>query len=254
MSSSKDNSKPTFTPRELEHLVMALSCTKTALEIDYKAFAEKAGLKNGPSAKASWHGLKKKLEKMRAVGSGGDGDADGGNGESKTGGKRKAVEGDEGDDDEEAKEPSPEKKKPAAKKTRKAAEVKAEVESDADATEEVPEASPVKKTAPAKKTGKAPAKGKGKAAAANVEDSADGEDIVVASAKGSVVQGKSAESVESAETGAAKKTAKAPVKKVVGTGKGKAAAPAVQGEGGGEEIAVAKPTAKVAVKTKAAGE
>lgn len=70
-----------FTPRDFDLLRAAMQSTKTPIEvrccsesirgmlradccqIDYKGFAERAGLGGAASAKASWHGLKKKLEK-----------------------------------------------------------------------------------------------------------------------------------------------------------------------------------------------
>ncbi|KAK4574362.1 hypothetical protein LTR86_002124 [Recurvomyces mirabilis] len=53
-----------FTALDFEHLATALTCTKSPVEVDYKLYAEKAGFKNAASAKASWNGLKKKIEKI----------------------------------------------------------------------------------------------------------------------------------------------------------------------------------------------
>jgi hypothetical protein len=40
------------------------SHTLTRYQVDYAKFAEKCGLANANSAKVSWHGLKKKLDKI----------------------------------------------------------------------------------------------------------------------------------------------------------------------------------------------
>jgi len=62
MSSKKEEGKRIFTRRELDLLVMALSCiTSGPVEIDYKLYGEKAEFKSANSAKAYWHSLKKKL-------------------------------------------------------------------------------------------------------------------------------------------------------------------------------------------------
>ncbi|EMC94640.1 hypothetical protein BAUCODRAFT_35874 [Baudoinia panamericana UAMH 10762] len=55
-----------FTSRDFELFAGALMCAKVPVEIDYKAFAEKFGFKNANSGKASWHTLKKKLDKLAA--------------------------------------------------------------------------------------------------------------------------------------------------------------------------------------------
>ncbi|KAI6827989.1 hypothetical protein KC342_g9751 [Hortaea werneckii] len=51
-----------LTERDRELLVAAFQSTKSGIEIDYKVYAEKTGLKDARSAKASWNGLKKKLQ------------------------------------------------------------------------------------------------------------------------------------------------------------------------------------------------
>ncbi|RMZ14241.1 hypothetical protein D0862_02095 [Hortaea werneckii] len=64
----KKESSSGFTARDLDLLAAAIQSTKAPVEIDYKVFAEKAGLGGAPSAKASWHGLKKKMEKLNGGG------------------------------------------------------------------------------------------------------------------------------------------------------------------------------------------
>lgn len=53
-----------FTQRELELLSKAFTCMKGDVAIDYPKFALATGLANPNSAKASWHSLKKKIDKM----------------------------------------------------------------------------------------------------------------------------------------------------------------------------------------------
>ncbi|GAB1730081.1 hypothetical protein NU195Hw_g5149t1 [Hortaea werneckii] len=69
----KKESSSGFTARDLDLLAAAIQSTKAPVEIDYKVFAEKAGLGGAPSAKASWHGLKKKMERLNGGGGGGGG-------------------------------------------------------------------------------------------------------------------------------------------------------------------------------------
>ncbi|KAI7489637.1 hypothetical protein KC351_g1121 [Hortaea werneckii] len=68
----KKESSSGFTARDLDLLAAAIQSTKAPVErspkIDYKVFAERAGLGGAPSAKASWHGLKKKMEKLNGGG------------------------------------------------------------------------------------------------------------------------------------------------------------------------------------------
>lgn len=52
-----------FTARDLTLLAGAMQCTKGEVQIDYKKFAEQCGFKNTDSARASWNGLRKKLDK-----------------------------------------------------------------------------------------------------------------------------------------------------------------------------------------------
>ncbi|KAI7238462.1 hypothetical protein KC330_g2549 [Hortaea werneckii] len=65
----KKESNSGFTARDLDLIAAAIQSTKAPVEIDYKVFAEKAGLGGAPSAKASWHGLKKKMEKLNGAAS-----------------------------------------------------------------------------------------------------------------------------------------------------------------------------------------
>ncbi|TKA76761.1 hypothetical protein B0A55_03637 [Friedmanniomyces simplex] len=124
--------KGTFTPRDFELLVGAMSCSKAPIEVDYKKFAEMFEFKNPASAKATWNSLKKKLNKMS------EGNA--GETEGKAGGvKRKAADA----DDDAEHDVMAEEAAPAAKKTIKS---------------------------PAKKGRKAPVKGKGEQAAAADDD------------------------------------------------------------------------------------
>ncbi|KAI6822197.1 hypothetical protein KC315_g9050 [Hortaea werneckii] len=139
----KKESSSGFTARDLDLLAAAIQSTKAPVEIDYKVFAEKAGLGGAPSAKASWHGLKKKMEKLN--GGGGVAVASpGGTSDEKVekGSKKRKVEdvqeddegGIEGDVKEEnstGKAAKKGRKAPATKtKGKKAAVVKAEAEED----------------------------------------------------------------------------------------------------------------------------
>ncbi|KAK3675265.1 hypothetical protein LTR78_004775 [Recurvomyces mirabilis] len=116
-----------FTALDFQHLATAMTCTKSPIEVDYKLYAEKAGFKNAASAKASWNGLKKKIEKVgggatvsrsHTITDSAENSKKGGKG----GKKRKGVEGSddgEGIGDGETKNSSS-KKGPAKKKGRQA--------------------------------------------------------------------------------------------------------------------------------------
>lgn len=59
----------TLTTRETALLAGAIaSCTKSPVEIDYAKFAARFGFKNSNSSKASWHAIKKKLDRVAAEG------------------------------------------------------------------------------------------------------------------------------------------------------------------------------------------
>ncbi|KAI7352142.1 hypothetical protein KC331_g13277 [Hortaea werneckii] len=136
----KKESTSGFTARDLDLIAAAIQSTKAPVEIDYKVFAEKAGLGGAPSAKASWHGLKKKMEKLNGGGVAVASSGGTPNEKAEKGSKKRKIddvddEGGEGD----GKEETPTGK--AAKKGRKAAAskakgkkaaavVKAEVEED----------------------------------------------------------------------------------------------------------------------------
>ncbi|KAI7286872.1 hypothetical protein KC345_g925 [Hortaea werneckii] len=137
----KKESSSGFTARDLDLLAAAIQSTKAPVEIDYKLFAEKAGLGGAPSAKASWHGLKKKMEKLNgggvvAVASPGGTPSE----KAEKGSKKRKVDDVEVEDGEgEGKEEIPPKGKAAKKgrkapatkaKGKKAAVVKAEAEED----------------------------------------------------------------------------------------------------------------------------
>ena len=82
MSTKEKETKegPSMTARDFELLAKALTCLKSELvvssslqiallqanylQVDYVKFAEKGPFKNPNSAKASWHGVKKKLDKL----------------------------------------------------------------------------------------------------------------------------------------------------------------------------------------------
>ncbi|RMY56784.1 hypothetical protein D0865_03456 [Hortaea werneckii] len=132
----KKESTSGFTARDLDLIAAAIQSTKAPVEIDYKVFAEKAGLGGAPSAKASWHGLKKKMEKLNGGGVAGESLRMGAEKGSK---KRKIDDVDDEGGEGDGKEETPTGK--AAKKGRKAAAskakgkkaaavVKAEVEED----------------------------------------------------------------------------------------------------------------------------
>jgi Ca2+-binding EF-hand superfamily protein len=57
-----------LTRRDVEQLAKAFTCMKGESALDYAKFAAAAGFANANSAKASWHSLKKKID--RAVGAG----------------------------------------------------------------------------------------------------------------------------------------------------------------------------------------
>ncbi|KAI7547849.1 hypothetical protein KC331_g4768 [Hortaea werneckii] len=141
----KKESSSGFTARDLDLIAAAIQSTKTPVEIDYKVFAEKAGLGGAPSAKASWHGLKKKMEKLNGVASPGGTPNEKAEKGSK---KRKADEVQEGEDGGEGdgKEETPTGK--AAKKGRKAPVTKAKgkkaavVQAEAEVDEHVDDETP----------------------------------------------------------------------------------------------------------------
>ncbi|KAK3720136.1 hypothetical protein LTR37_003960 [Vermiconidia calcicola] len=60
---SKDGTT-TFTSHDFELLAGAMKSMKGELNVDYAKFATRCGLKNANSAKASWHAVKRKLDKM----------------------------------------------------------------------------------------------------------------------------------------------------------------------------------------------
>jgi hypothetical protein len=160
-SPSKDSSAPagSLTQRDFDLLQAAFECNKndfvvrslstfstygswlTRPQVDYTKFAEKTGLANANSAKASWHGLKKKLDKAAGVevskGKGGakattedarEGDSEGA--KPKTKGRKRKTPVEVADDGEEAKQKT-KKHAPAAKKGNKAAaEVKETIEGE----------------------------------------------------------------------------------------------------------------------------
>ncbi|GAB1735095.1 hypothetical protein NU219Hw_g163t1 [Hortaea werneckii] len=143
----KKESSSGFTARDLDLLAAAIQSTKAPVEIDYKVFAEKAGLGGAPSAKASWNGLKKKMEKLN--GGAGAVASPGGTPNEKTekGSKKRKVdddgdnEGGEGDGKEETPTGKAAKKGRKAvavtkAKGKKAAVVKAEAEEEEDEHDE----------------------------------------------------------------------------------------------------------------------
>lgn len=55
-----------LTERDMKILASAIAqCLKNPVEVDYQKLADVVGLKNPNSAKASWHGVKKKLDAMQ---------------------------------------------------------------------------------------------------------------------------------------------------------------------------------------------
>ncbi|KAI7278546.1 hypothetical protein KC343_g2250 [Hortaea werneckii] len=145
----KENSSG-FTARDLDLLAAAIQSTKTPVEIDYKVFAEKAGLGGAPSAKASWHGLKKKMERLNGGGVAVASPGGTPNEKAEKGSKKRKVEdvqegedGGEGSDKDETsvtgKAAKKGRKAPAAKaKGKKAAVVKAEAEEEDEHVEGTP--------------------------------------------------------------------------------------------------------------------
>ncbi|KAI7359438.1 hypothetical protein KC320_g450 [Hortaea werneckii] len=148
----KENSSG-FTARDLDLLAAAIQSTKAPVEIDYKVFAEKAGLGGAPSAKASWHGLKKKMERLNGAGGGGAAVASPGGTpieKAEKGSKKRKVDdvqegedGSEGDGKEETstmgKAAKKGRKAPASKsKGKKTAAVKAEAEEEDEHVDGVP--------------------------------------------------------------------------------------------------------------------
>ncbi|QIW97837.1 hypothetical protein AMS68_003355 [Peltaster fructicola] len=106
-----------FTQRELELLAGAMLCLKSGeIAVDYKKFAEHCNFKNANSAKASWCGLRKKIDKF-AQGSSTDSES--------APSKRK----NSNDDDDEAPSAKKRSKKPVKE------EAKSEAESEEDAVE-----------------------------------------------------------------------------------------------------------------------
>ncbi|KAK1820575.1 hypothetical protein LTR12_005023 [Friedmanniomyces endolithicus] len=103
------NEKAGFSPRDFELLAGAMSCSKTAIEVDYVKYAEMFGFKNPGSGKATWNALKRKLKRM------GEGGGAGAETNEAGGVKRKAE--DEGDAEEAEAEVSDGEAEPAAKKT-----------------------------------------------------------------------------------------------------------------------------------------
>ncbi|KAK0262501.1 hypothetical protein LTS09_003212 [Friedmanniomyces endolithicus] len=79
------NEKAGFSARDFELLAGAMSCSKTAIEVDYVKYAEMFGFKNPGSGKATWNALKRKLKRM-----GEGGGAGGETSEAPGGVKRKA--------------------------------------------------------------------------------------------------------------------------------------------------------------------
>jgi Ca2+-binding EF-hand superfamily protein len=54
-----------FTSRDIEQLAKAFGCMKAEIPgLDYQKFALACGFANANSAKASWHSLKKKIDKV----------------------------------------------------------------------------------------------------------------------------------------------------------------------------------------------
>ncbi|KAK4636218.1 hypothetical protein CLAFUW4_00424 [Fulvia fulva] len=131
MSAAATKTETAFTARDFQLLAKAMNCMKTELAVDYAKFAELSGLKNANSAKASWHALKKKIDKAGegSVSYSGEPDTAGAPPKSK---KRKSTANDEGGDDGEGEEIAAPAK--AVKKGRKpkapsaAAKAKAEAE------------------------------------------------------------------------------------------------------------------------------
>ncbi|KAL1584030.1 hypothetical protein WHR41_08126 [Cladosporium halotolerans] len=119
----------TLTTRETALLAGAIaSCTKSPVEIDYAKFAARFGFKNSNSSKASWHAIKKKLDRVAA-----EGDADAAE-EDQAGKKRKGSEEDvDGEVDEQGAEdiePVKKKGKKGAKKGKGGAKAKVESEEE----------------------------------------------------------------------------------------------------------------------------
>ncbi|KAI7221637.1 hypothetical protein KC333_g1567 [Hortaea werneckii] len=143
----KKESTSGFTARDLDLIAAAIQSTKAPVEIDYKVFAEKAGLGGAPSAKASWHGLKKKMEKLSGGGVAVASPGGTPNEKAEKGSKkRKADDADDEGGEEDGKEETPTgkaakkgRKAPVTKaKGKKAAVVKAEADEDEHADEETP--------------------------------------------------------------------------------------------------------------------
>ncbi|EME49601.1 hypothetical protein DOTSEDRAFT_68399 [Dothistroma septosporum NZE10] len=63
MSTAANKTDTAFTARDFQMLAKAMGCMKGEIAVDYSKFAEVGGYKNANSAKASWHSLKKKLDK-----------------------------------------------------------------------------------------------------------------------------------------------------------------------------------------------
>ncbi|KAM0717142.1 hypothetical protein Q7P37_006994 [Cladosporium fusiforme] len=124
-----------LTERDIGVLLAVLKANKTLIELDYDFLAGSLGLKNAASARAAWHGLKKKLDGIAGAGADADAgaNADADVGEPKTKKKRKAAairtEGgsEENGEGEEAVEAPKPKKKKGGKKT---VAVKAEVDGE----------------------------------------------------------------------------------------------------------------------------
>lgn len=57
-----------ITERDIKLIIAAMKSATAPLEIDYQILANEAGLKNTASARAAWHGLKKKLDTVAAAG------------------------------------------------------------------------------------------------------------------------------------------------------------------------------------------
>ncbi|KAK0872700.1 hypothetical protein LTS02_001275 [Friedmanniomyces endolithicus] len=118
------NEKAGFSPRDFELLAGAMSCSKTAIEVDYVKYAEMFGFKNPGSGKATWNALKRKLKRM------GEGGGAGAETNEAGGVKRKAQ--DEGGADEAEDGVSDGEAEPAAKKTSGKSPAKKERKVDAD--------------------------------------------------------------------------------------------------------------------------
>lgn len=154
-------SATSITERDVKLIIAAMKSAKAPLEIDYQILADEAGLKNTASARAAWHGLKKKLDTVAAAGAAAA-DADGGdegrselesawivhdllidcfigtNDDEESPKKRKAEAKDEESEaktEEGAEEEAPKtkKKKKGGNKKKAAAMVKAEDDGDEDA-------------------------------------------------------------------------------------------------------------------------